>query len=199
MSSRLHSIDVLVREFAKMPTIGRRTAQKLAFYILKLSSPEALLLAQAIKDVKEKIKYCTVCFNITEEEQCDICRDAKRDRSQICLVETPHDVMALEKTGRYRGLYHVLGGALSPINGIEAHDLKIEELLKRITPEVKELILATNPSSEGESTAYYVSRLLTGRPVKITRIALGLPMGSELEFSDALTLTKAMERRMDFN
>jgi recombination protein RecR len=196
MNSRLQSIDVLIREFAKMPTIGRRTAQKLAFYILKLPHAEALQVARAITDVKEKVRACAVCYNITEQEQCDICRDTRRERDKLCVVETAHDVMALEKTGLYHGLYHVLGGVLSPMEGVQAHDLKIEELLQRVTPEIKEVVLATNPSSEGEATAHYVAKLLAGRTPLVTRIALGLPMGSELEFSDSLTLAKAMERRM---
>jgi len=199
MANRLHTVDNLVREFSKMPTIGRRTAQKLAFYVLNMSDADSQLLVRAIQEVKARIKYCTTCFNVAEQDICGICADTTRDPGTICVVEGANDVMALEKGGRYRGRYHVLGGALSPIDGVEAGDLKIEELLKRITPEVKEVVIATNPSSEGEATAYYLAKLLGRFPVRVTRIALGLPMGTELEFSDDITLSKALERRIDFS
>lgn len=198
MANRLSTVDQLAREFSKMPTIGRRTAQKLAFYVLKMSPTEAEHLVHAVREVKRKIRSCERCFNVTEAQFCGICTDTKRDTGLICVVEAAADIAAIEKSATYRGTYHVLGGALSPLDGIEADDLKIEELLARVVPGVCEVILATNPSTEGEATALYLSRLLQQKVPMVTRIALGLPMGTELEFSDDLTLAKALAGRIAF-
>ena len=200
MMPQLQSVEQLVREFAKMPTIGRRTAQKLAFYVLKLPAGEATNLANAIRAVKERVGSCSRCFNVSERELCVVCSDSRRDQTVICVVESVSDIMAFERSNRFRGLYHVLGGALSPIDGIEARDLKIEELMKRVDDDLTEVILATSPSTEGEATAMYIADLLKEKnvPGVVSRIALGVPMGSELEFSDELTLSKALEGRIRY-
>ncbi len=192
------SVERLIEELSKMPGIGRKTAQRITFYILKENKEEAQGLAQAILDVKEKVKYCSICFNITEADPCWICLDEKRDKSCICVVEEANDVLALEKTSEYKGLYHVLGGALSPLDGIGPDNLRIKELLTRLKDDVKEVILATNPNVEGEATAIYLSKLIKPLGVKVTRIARGLPVGGDLEFADQVTLTKAIEGRMEF-
>lgn len=192
------SVERLIEELSKMPGIGRKTAQRITFYILKENKEEAQGLAQAILDVKEKVKYCSICFNITEADPCWICLDEKRDKSSICVVEEANDVLALEKTAEYKGLYHVLGGALSPLDGIGPDNLRIKELLTRLKDDVKEVILATNPNVEGEATAIYLSKLIKPLGVKVTRIARGLPVGGDLEFADQVTLTKAIEGRMEF-
>jgi recombination protein RecR len=192
------SVERLVEEFSKLPGIGRKTAQRMAFYILKLRRDEALKLSQAILDVKDKVKYCSVCFNITEEDPCNICRDTKRDRSIICVVEEPKDVLALEKTNQYRGLYHVLGGVLSPLDGIGPDDLRTRELMTRLKEGVKEVIIATNPNVEGEATAIYLAKLIKPLGIKVTRIARGIPAGGELEYTDATTLANAIEGRVEF-
>ncbi len=192
------SVERLIDELSKMPGIGRKTAQRITFYILKENKDEAQSLAQAILDVKEKVKYCSICFNITEADPCWICLDEKRDKTSICVVEEANDVLALERTGEYKGLYHVLGGALSPLDGIGPDNLRIKELLSRLRENVKEVILATNPNVEGEATAIYLSKLIKPLGVKVTRIACGLPVGGDLEFADQVTLTKAIEGRMEF-
>jgi len=198
MAKLTDSVERLVEEFAKLPGIGRKTAQRMAFYILKLRRDEALKLSQAILDVKDKVKYCSTCFNITEEDPCNICRDAKRDRSIICVVEEPKDVLALEKTNQYRGLYHVLGGVLSPLDGIGPDDLRTKELMSRLKEGVKEVIIATNPNVEGEATAIYLAKLIKPLGIKVTRIARGIPAGGELEYADATTLANAIEGRVEF-
>ncbi|EQB64078.1 MAG: hypothetical protein RBG1_1C00001G1657 [candidate division Zixibacteria bacterium RBG-1] len=192
------SVEKLIEELAKMPGIGRKTAQRITFYILKEKKEEAASLAQAILDVKEKVKYCSICFNITESDPCWICLDGKRDKTLICVVEEANDVLALEKTSEYKGLYHVLGGALSPLDGIGPDNLRIKELLTRLKDDVKEVILATNPNVEGEATAIYLSKLIKPLGVKVTRIARGLPVGGDLEYADQVTLTKAIEGRTEF-
>jgi len=192
------SVEKLIEELAKMPGIGRKTAQRITFYILKETREEASSLAQAILDVKEKVKYCSICFNITESDPCWICLDGKRDKTSICVVEEANDVLALEKTAEYKGLYHVLGGALSPLDGIGPDNLRIKELLTRLKDDVKEVILATNPNVEGEATAIYLSKLIKPLGVKVTRIARGLPVGGDLEYADQVTLTKAIEGRTEF-
>ena len=192
------SVERLIEELAKMPGIGRKTAQRITFYILKENKEEAQSLAQAILDVKEKVKYCSICFNITEADPCWICLDEKRDKTSIGVVEEANDVLALERTGEYKGLYHVLGGALSPLDGIGPDNLRIKELLTRLKDNVKEVILATNPNVEGEATAIYLSKLIKPLGVKVTRIARGLPVGGDLEFADQVTLTKAIEGRTEF-
>lgn len=192
------SVDRLIEEFSKLPGIGRKTAMRLAFYILKEEKQEAERLAQALLDVKDKVKYCSICFNITESDPCFVCQDGKRDRSMICVVEEANDVLALEKTGEYKGLYHVLGGALSPLDGIGPDNLRIKELLHRLNENVKEVILATNPNVEGEATAIYLSKLIKPLGVKVTRIARGLPVGGDLEYADQVTLARALEGRREF-
>jgi len=192
------SVERLIEELAKMPGIGRKTAQRITFYILKETKEEATSLAQAILDVKEKVKYCSICFNITESDPCWICLDGKRDKTSICVVEEANDVLALEKTAEYKGLYHVLAGALSPLDGIGPDNLRIKELLTRLKDTVQEVILATNPNVEGEATAIYLSKLMKPLGVKVTRIARGLPVGGDLEYADQVTLTKAIEGRTEF-
>ena len=192
------SVERLIEELAKMPGIGRKTAQRITFYILKETKEEAASLSQAILDVKEKVKYCSICFNITESDPCWICLDGKRDKTSICVVEEANDVLALEKTAEYKGLYHVLGGALSPLDGIGPDNLRIKELLTRLKDDVREVILATNPNVEGEATAIYLSKLMKPLGVKVTRIARGLPVGGDLEYADQVTLTKAIEGRTEF-
>ncbi len=189
------SLEKLIGEFSKLPGIGRKTAQRLAFYLLKQPKEEVQALAQALVDVKEKTKLCSVCFNITETDPCPICSSPQRDHSTICVVEEPNDVLAIEKTGMYHGVYHVLGGALSPLDGVGPENLKIKELLGRMTDEVQEVILATNPNVEGEATALYIQKLLKPLGKRVTRLARGIPTGSDLEFVDELTLSRALEGR----
>jgi len=192
------SIEQLAGEFAKLPGIGRKTAHRLALYISKAPREEVEALSKALIAVKDKIKYCSVCSNITEEDPCSICVNPARDRSCICVVEDSHDVIAIEKTHEFKGLYHVLGGALSPLDGIGPEDLKIKELLHRIsTNEIKEVILALNPNVEGEATTLYLAKLIKPLNIKITRIAHGLPVGSDLELADEVTLSKAIENRIE--
>jgi recombination protein RecR len=190
------SLKQLIDEFAQLPGIGRKSAQRLAMYILKLPKEEVLNIAKALVNVKEKIRYCTSCWTFTEENPCNICASAKRDHGTICVVEEPNDVIALEKTNEYFGTYHVLGGALSPLDGIGPEDLKVKELLDRITPDVHEIILAMNPNIEGEATTIYLTRLLRPLGVKVTRLARGIPIGSDLEFADEATLSRALEGRV---
>jgi recombination protein RecR len=193
------SIEKLIEEFSKFPGIGKKTAQRMAFFVLKQRREEAESLAQAVLDVKERVRYCSVCFNITEDDPCSICKDEKRDRSIICVVEEANDVAALEKTNQFRGLYHVLGGVLSPLDGVGPDDLKVKELLARLRDgTVKEVIIATNPSTEGEATAVYLSKLIKPLGVKVTRIARGLPAGGDLEYADQTTLANALEGRVEF-
>jgi len=192
------SVDRLIEEFSKLPGIGRKTAMRLVFYILKEDKSAAERLAQALLDVKERVKYCSICFNITEADPCFVCLDEKRDKSIICVVEEANDVLALEKTGVYNGLYHVLGGALSPLDGIGPDNLRVQELLHRLKEPVGEIILATNPNVEGEATAIYLSKLIKPLGIKVTRIARGLPVGGDLEYADQVTLMRALEGRREF-
>ena len=193
------SLEKLIEQFSKFPGIGKKTAQRMAFFVLKERKEEAETLAQAILDMKNKVSYCSVCFNITEEDPCSICRDEKRDRSMICVVEEANDVVALEKTNQYHGLFHVLGGVLSPLDGVGPDELKIKELLSRLKDgEVKEVIIATNPNTEGEATAIYLSKLIKPLNIKVTRIARGLPAGGDLEYADQITLANALEGRVEF-
>lgn len=193
------TIEKLIEEFSKFPGIGKKTAQRMAFYILKNKKEAAEALAQALLDMKEKVHYCSICFNMTEEDPCGICKDEKRDRSIICVVEEANDVVALEKTNQYRGLFHVLGGVLSPLDGIGPDELKIKELLFRLKgKKVKEVILATNPNTEGEATAIYIAKLIKPLSIKVTRIARGLPAGGDLEYADQVTLANAIEGRIEF-
>ena len=193
-------VQRLVTELSKLPGIGDRTAQRLAFHILRASAPNADALAEAIREVKEKIGLCEVCFNLTDEPRCPICQDARRDHGLICVVEEPSDVIPMERTHEYHGVYHVLGGALSPIEGIDPEDLKIAELIARIAaPDatVREVILATNPTTTGEATALHIAEQLRARDTSltVTRLASGLPVGSDLEYADEITLGKALAGR----
>ena len=189
----------LIQEFHKLPGIGSKSAQRLAYYLVRMPEEEARSLAEAVLAVKERIILCSECQNISEQDPCPICKDPNRDVSTICLLEEPLDVLAMERTHAYKGLYHVLHGAISPINGISAEDLKIRELLERLKDStVKEIILATNPNLEGEATAMYVQKLISPLVERITRLARGLPVGGDLEYADQVTLTRAFEGRQEF-
>jgi recombination protein RecR len=196
MLSTSDSLNQLIEEFARLPGIGRKTAQRLALHILKMTKEDVAGMARALQNVKERITYCTSCWNFTETDPCTICASPKRERSVLCVVEEPSDVIAIEKTNEFKGLYHVLGGALSPLDGIGPDDLKVKELLVRITPDVKEVILALNPNIEGEATTIYLTRLLKPLGVDVSRIARGIPIGGDLEFADAATLSRALEGRV---
>ncbi|MBU1299504.1 MAG: recombination mediator RecR [Bacteroidetes bacterium] len=189
-------LETLIDELSRLPGIGRKTAQRLAMYIMKLPREEVVGMAKALVNVKDKVKNCSICSNFTEEDPCFICSSPKRDRTTICVVEEPNDVIAIEKTNDFFGLYHVLGGALSPLDGIGPEDLKIKELLQRIDDNTLEIILALNPNVEGEATTLYLSRLLKPVGIKLTRIARGIPIGSDLEFADEATLSRAIEGRV---
>jgi recombination protein RecR len=189
----------LVDEFHRLPGIGPKTAQRLAYYLIRMPEEQARSLAEAVLAVKERIILCSRCFNLTEEDPCSICSDASRDQSAICIVEEPLDVLALERTHSYKGLYHVLHGVISPMNGVGPDDLKIQPLLGRLRAgQVQEIILATNPNLEGEATAMYVHRLISPLGVKVTRPARGLPVGGDLEYADEVTLGRAIEGRQAF-
>ena len=187
----------LVTEFSKLPGIGNRTAQRLAFHVLRASNEDAEALAQAIRDVKEKITLCEVCFNLAEGPRCAICLDERRDRSVLCVVEEPGDVIPIERTHEFRGRYHVLGGALSPIDGVEPEDLRLGQLYARVTDGVSEVVLATNPTTTGEATALHIAAALHERApdVAVTRLASGLPVGGDLEYADEVTLGRAFAGR----
>ncbi len=192
------SVDKLITLLGKLPGIGRKSAGRLAFHILKMPPEEALALAEAIRDAKEKVGECQVCYNISEQSPCYICSDPKRDQSIVCVVEEALDVPSVEKVDSFRGLFHVLGGRLSPLDGIGPDDLHIKPLLSRIGETVKEVIIATNPSVEGEATAVYLSKLLKPLGVTVTRIARGIPVGADLEYADVVTLSRALEGRSEF-
>ncbi len=190
------SLEKAIVELNKLPGIGRKTAQRLVFYLLKLPKHEVGELADALLALKEKINFCSICYNITESDPCYICRHPDRERSIICVVEEANDVLALERTGEYKGLYHVLGGALSPLEGISPDDLRIKELMARLKDSVREVIVATNPNAEGEATAIYLDKLIKPLNVSVTRIARGLPVGGDIEYADEITLTRALEGRI---
>ena len=193
------AINKLIQEFNKLPGIGPKSAQRLAFYLLRAPEEQSKLLAEAILSLKQKVTLCSTCFNVTESDPCPTCRSDERDRSKICIVEQPQDILALEHTGIYHGLYHVLHGAISPTEGIGTDDIRIKELLSRLQDgSVKEVILATNPNLEGEQTAMYLSRQISPLGIKVTRLARGLPFGTELEYADDVTLTRAIEGRQEF-
>ncbi len=192
-SAYTESINRLIDEFAKLPGIGPKSAERLALHVLKSPSQEAMALADAIETVKRCIRHCDTCFNLSEEPACRICADTRRDKTIICIVEQPKDVISLEKTGLCRWVYHVLGGHIAPLDGIEPKDLTIEKLMQRIRQgQVKELIMATNPNMEGDGTALYISSLLRGMDIKITRLARGLPSGSSIEYANGKILTDAI-------
>ena len=191
------SVEKLVAQLTRLPGIGTRSAHRLAFHLLNVTKEEALLLAAAIDEVKERVRFCRECGNLTEEELCRICLDARRDHALICVVEQPVDVIALERTAEYRGLYHVLGGALSPLDGVEPAHLRVDELVQRVDRNgVQEVVLATNPNMTGEATAAYVAGRLRGR-VRVTRLASGLPVGGDLEYADEVTLGRALAGRRE--
>lgn len=190
-------IENLIEELTKLPGIGRKTAQRLAFYILSMPDEEAKSIGRAIIEVKERARFCKICFNITDSEVCEFCRDPSRDRRKICVVEEPSNISVIERTGVFRGLYHVLLGHISPLDGINPEGVRIKELLERVSDDVEEVIIATNPNTRGELTAQYIRELLKDYKVKVTRIAYGLPMGSDIEFADEVTLGKALEGRRE--
>ncbi len=188
----------LIEELTKLPGVGPKSAQRLAFFLLKQSDEFVENLANTILNLKKKVKYCSICFNLTEEDPCEICSDPERDHSVVCVVAEPKDIWALERTQQYSGVYHVLGGLISPLNGIFPEDLRILELKRRVEKgDINEIILATNSTTEGETTAIYIARLLLDYPVKITRLAYGLPVGTELDFADEITLTHALQGRKE--
>jgi recombination protein RecR len=191
------ALETLIERLSRLPTIGRKTAQRLALYLLKQPKADAQLLAQAIFELHERVHTCSICANITEDDPCPICRDARRDRTTICVVEEPNDVLTIERTNEYRGLYHVLGGSLSPLEGVGPDELKIRELLDRLAPDsdVREIILAMDPNVEGEATTLYLAKLIHPLVDRVTRIARGIPIGSDLEFADQATLARALEGR----
>ncbi|MEG0546927.1 MAG: recombination mediator RecR [Oscillospiraceae bacterium] len=195
MGYNVPPLERLVDEFRKMPSIGTKSAERMAFYVLGLQNGEAKMLADAILEAHEKIHQCNVCRNLTEAEVCPICKNDNRDKSIICVVENPRDVIAFERTHEYNGMYHVLHGAISPMNGVGPDELTIKELLKRINDSVNEVIMATNPTVEGEATAMYLSRLLKPLGIKVTRLAYGVPVGADIEYADEVTLSRALEGR----
>ena len=197
-------LELLIDELVKLPSIGQKSAQRLALHLLRVPKEDALRLAEAIRAVRERVGFCGTCGNFSEGDPCAICTDSQRDGSLVCVVEQPGDVLAFERIGTFRGRYHVLGGALSPLEGTSPEQLRIRELLERLrvngaggAPEVRELILATNPNVNGEATALYLSRLIAPLGIKVTRIARGVPMGSDLEYSDLVTLSRALEGRRE--
>jgi len=198
LATYARSVERLIAELSRLPTIGPRSAQRIAFHIIRARKEEALALAEALREVKERIRPCRRCFNLTEGEECDICRDPRRDRSVICVVEDPYDIGPIERTGEYRGLYHVLGGALSPLDGVEPEDLRIAELVERVRSEgTRELILATNPNTTGEATAMFIAQEVRELPVRVTALASGLPVGGDLEYADEVTLGRAFAGRRE--
>lgn len=205
------SVENLVEQFSKLPTIGRKTARRLAAYVLKMPRDQVVGLADALVAVKDRVKACPVCFNVTDDDLCGICRAPRRDRSVVCVVEESNDVMAIERTNEFDGLYHVLGGVISPLDGVGPDDLRIRELVERVrkgrvidqvadssapaTVAIAEVILAMNPNTEGDTTAYYLAQLLQPFGIRVSRIARGLPIGSDLEYADEATLSRALEAR----
>lgn len=190
------SLQRLIEEFTRLPGIGRKSAQRLALYIMKRPAGEVRDMAAALLDIKEKMKYCSACWNFTEVDPCAICSSPRRDRRTICVVEEPNDVMALERTSEYRGVYHVLGGALSPLEGVGPEEIRVRELLARAGEEIDEVILALSGTIEGEATTIYLTKLLKPLGVRVTRLARGIPVGSDLEFTDEATLARALEGRV---
>ena len=193
------ALDRVIKSFSKLPGIGEKSAQRIALYLLQTDRQNGEDLAQSVLDLYQNIGYCSVCFNLTEEDICEICSNPKRDHSTICVVDEHKDLLAIERTGQYNGVYHVLGGVLSPLDGVEEKDLKIEELISRINSEVNEVILAINPTVEGEMTSSRLFALLEKKNIRITRIAQGIPFGASLEFNDNVTITRAIEDRVSFN
>lgn len=192
-------VSRLIDEFSRLPGIGPKSAQRLTYHLLRMPAEQAKALAEAIIQVKDRVTFCSVCFNVTESDPCEVCRSETRERTVLCVVEEPLDVLALEHTGGYNGLYHVLHGVLSPVDGIGPSELRIEALLRRIeSGGIQEVILATNPNVEGEATATYIARLVTLKGVRVTRLARGLPVGGDLQYADDVTLRRALEGRSGF-
>jgi recombination protein RecR len=192
------SVTRLVSEFSRLPGIGPKTASRLTYYLLRAPLEQVQALGEAVSQLRERITFCSRCFNITEEDPCPVCSDVRREQQSVCVVEEPLDALAIERTGEYKGLYHVLHGAIAPVEGVGPEDLRIGELVARVKKEaISEVILATNPSLEGEATAMYVRRQLYPLSVRITRLARGLPMGGDLEYADAITLARALEGRQE--
>lgn len=190
------SLEKLIEEFRKMPSVGLKSAERMAYYVLGLSDEENKSLTEAISDAHSKIHMCSICCNLTEDEKCDICENAKRDHSVICVVEDPRDVTAFERTHEFRGVYHVLHGVISPMNGVGPDNIRIRELVSRLSDDsVQEVIMATNPTAEGEATAMYIARLLKPMGIKVSRLAYGIPVGSDLEYADEVTLSRALSGR----
>ena len=193
------AVSKLIQEFNKLPGIGPKSAQRLVYHLLRASEEQTRLLAEALLSLKQETRLCSICFNVIDSDSCRICGNEQRERNKICIVEQPQDILALEHTGIYNGLYHVLHGAISPIEGVGADDVRIKELLQRLQDgTVDEVILATNPNLEGEQTAMYLNRLITPLGIRVTRLARGLPFGTELEYADDVTLTRAIEGRQEF-
>ena len=198
MATYARPVERLITELSKLPSIGPRSAQRIAFHVIRGKQDDALGLAEALREVKERIKPCRRCFNLAEAEECEICRDTRRDQSIICVVEDPYDIGPMERTGEYRGLYHVLGGALSPLDGVEPEDLRIAELFERIEREgTQELVIATNPNTTGEATALFIAQEVKDLPVRVTALASGLPVGGDLEYADEVTLGRAFAGRRE--
>ncbi|MGI8910752.1 MAG: recombination mediator RecR [Rubrobacteraceae bacterium] len=198
MATYARPVERLITELSKLPSIGPRSAQRIAFHIIRGKPDDAFGLAEALKEVKERIKPCRRCFNLTEAEECDICRDTRRDDAVICAVEDPYDIGSIERTGEYRGLYHVLGGALSPLDGVEPEDLRIAELVERVREEgTQEIVVATNPNTTGEATALFIAQEVADLPVRVTALASGLPVGGDLEYADEVTLGRAFAGRRE--
>ncbi len=191
------SLEKLIEQFEKMPGIGHKSAVRLAFYVMNMSEEKARSLISSIEGAREKVHLCAQCQNLTDEDLCEICSSPRRDKSVICVMESPKDVTAMEKTHEYNGLYHVLHGALSPMDGISPDDIKIRELMARLGGDVRELIMATNPTVEGEATAMYIARLVKPMGIRVTRIAHGIPVGGDIEYADEVTLARAMEGRRE--
>ena len=198
MATYARPVERLITELSKLPSIGPRSAQRIAFHVIRGKKEDAIGLAEALREVKEKIKPCRRCFNLTEAEECEICLDARRDQTVICVVEDAYDIGPIERTNEYRGLYHVLGGALSPLDGIEPEDLRIAELLERVRNEgTTELVVATNPNTTGEATALFIAQEVKDLPVRVTALASGLPVGGDLEYADEVTLGRAFAGRRE--
>ncbi|MEE9505014.1 MAG: recombination mediator RecR [Thermodesulfobacteriota bacterium] len=199
MTKVAEPINQLIRRLARFPGVGEKTASRLALYILRCSKEEAVDLAKSIINVKEKITLCPICYNLTDQNPCRICKDEKREKEVVCIVEEPGDLMALEGSGEFRGGYHVLHGVISPLDGVNPDDIRIKELMERLGgDQIKEVIIATNPTTNGNATALYLSKLIKPLGVKVTRIAQGIPIGGDIEYTDEVTLKKALEGRRDF-
>ena len=199
MTKVAEPINQLIRRLARFPGVGEKTASRLALYILRCSKEEAVDLAKSIINVKEKITLCPICYNLTDQNPCRICKDEKREKEVVCIVEEPGDLMALEGSGEFRGGYHVLHGVISPLDGVNPDDIRIKELMERLKgDQIKEVIIATNPTTNGNATALYLSKLIKPLGVKVTRIAQGIPIGGDIEYTDEVTLRKALEGRRDF-